>query len=109
MRHFKFEKDKSNRWFVVLPEWEGPHDDLEMVCGADTLCDLKAQGDGEVEFMLETEFFPEWEYKLDFIEEEAGGGWYGLTSANGQHTFKVWLCYVTIFVFGELPKTFYIA
>ena len=30
-----FEKWEDGRWFVVLPDYDGPQEDLEMVDGAD--------------------------------------------------------------------------
>ena len=35
-----FEKWDDGRWFVVLPEYEGMQEDLEMVDGADTFLDF---------------------------------------------------------------------
>ncbi len=37
--------------------------------------------------------------------EESGGGWYIFKS--DLHDMNIWLCHVTKFVFGELPKTIY--
>ena len=34
-----FEKWEDGRWFVVLPEYDGDQEDLEMVDGADTFLD----------------------------------------------------------------------
>ena len=34
-----FEKWEDGRWFVVLPEYDGDQEDLEMVDGADALLD----------------------------------------------------------------------
>ena len=34
-----FVKEKSGRWYIDLPEWEGAHANLEMVAGADLLLD----------------------------------------------------------------------
>ncbi len=55
MRRFRFYKDELNRWYVDLPEWEGDQAELEMVCGADTMLDILAQGDGEVRLTLSLE------------------------------------------------------
>ena len=35
-----FEKWEDGRWFVVLPDYDGDQEDLEMVDGADTLLDF---------------------------------------------------------------------
>jgi len=55
METFKFEKESDNKWYVVLPEWEGEHWELEMVMGADTMLDILAQGESEVYASLSLE------------------------------------------------------
>ena len=35
-----FEKWEDGRWFVILPEYDGEQEDLEMVDGADTFLDF---------------------------------------------------------------------
>lgn len=35
-----FEKWEDGRWFVVMPEYDGDQEDLEMVDGADDLLDF---------------------------------------------------------------------
>ena len=37
MKNLKFEKENDGKWYIILPEWEGAHNELEMVAGADTL------------------------------------------------------------------------
>ena len=106
LTYFKFEKEKSNRWYIVLPEWEGEHDDLEMVLGADTMCDIIAQDENCFEIGLTDEPIPNYRYKLVYNEPEAGGACYYLES--DMFDFPVWLCFVTEFVFGKFPKTIYI-
>ena len=39
MKNLKFEKENDDKWYIVLPEWEGAHNELEMVAGADVLLD----------------------------------------------------------------------
>lgn len=106
MKSFKFEKEIGDRWYVVLPEWTGPKEDLEMVCGADALCEILAQGENSVHVDIDREPFEGYKYKLDFVKHASGGGDYHLTSEF--YDFPVWLCHVTEFVFGDLPKSIYI-
>lgn len=103
--YYTFIKDEDGRWYIDLPEWDGPQEDLEMVMGADTMLDIIAQDQEEVRVSISNTYVPH-KMKLDFIREESGGGMYQLSSTY--HNFEVWLCYVTKFVFGELPKTLYI-
>jgi hypothetical protein len=105
MRRFRFYKDELNRWYVDLPEWEGDQAELEMVCGADTMLDILAQGDGEVRLTLSLEPINDPKLVLHFNREEAGGAWYDLKSDLFE--FEVWLCHVTRWIYGELPKTIY--
>lgn len=105
MNNYTFIKDEQSRWYIDLPEWEGDYEELEMVMGADTMLDIIAQGSDEVHVNISTIELPH-KMKLTFIREESGGGLYQLTSTY--HNFEVWLCHVTKFVFGELPKTLYI-
>ena len=104
MRNFKFQLE-DNRWYVVLPEWEGIKDELEMVCGADTMLDIVAQGESTAYLTISETPIENQRFVLHYKEEEADGGLYLLTSE--MYEFEVWLCHVTKFVFGYLPKTLY--
>lgn len=98
----------QERWYVDLPEWEGSKDDLEMVMGADTLLDIIAQGKESVRVQISNEHFEGWKYRLEFNREEFEGGWYDVSHySNLISPFECWLCYVTKFVFNNLPQTLY--
>ncbi len=105
MKIFKFEKEIDNKWYVVLPEWKGPKDDLEMVMGADTMLDILAQGEDFVYLTLSHKPFENYSFTLNFIGYESEGGIYMLN--HELYNFEIWLCHVTEFVFGELPKVIY--
>jgi hypothetical protein len=108
MRTFKFEKELDNRRYVILPEWEGDKEELEMVCGADTMLEIVAQGDYHVYLTISDKEFDNPRFILTFNRDEAGGAWYDLKS--DLHEFELWLCHVTKFVFdGELPRILYCA
>lgn len=110
MVNFKFEKE-YNRWYVVLPEWTEGKDDLEMVLGADTMLDILSQGENEIDVCISLEPFDGYRFKLDFDFEDGGGAWYHLQNSENfdfKYDFDVWLCKVTIFVFGSLPKNIYV-
>lgn len=107
MNIFKFEKENNGRWYVVLPDWTGSKEDLEMVRGADTMLDIIAQGDFEVYVTISEKEFTSSKFMLSYIQDREGGADYLLTSDLYQ--FEVWLCEVTKFVFGYLPKRLYIA
>lgn len=106
-KYFNFEKDFNGRWYIVLPEWTGPRSDLEMVLGADYMLDILAQGESTVGTMVSLSEYKGYKYELTYDKPEYGGGWYNLKGEYGIE-FPVWLCYVTTFVFGHLPKKIYI-
>lgn len=105
----------ANRWYVHLPDYPGHTDELEMVLGADVLCDMIDTHDiGYITVTVSDKPFDSQfstrEYTLDFV--------YNTTDSTGEQDgadymlreFKlgVWLCNVTKYVFGEFPLTFYI-
>ena len=105
MRDFKFVKEEG-RWFVELDDWQGSRDDLEMVLGADTMLDILAQGEGEVNVTISEEEIP-CDFVLTKKSEDGCGAWYELNSYL--FSFEVWLCPVTEFVFGYYPEKLYIS
>ena len=105
MKTFKFYKTTENRWFVDLPTWEGDIDDLEMVCGADTMLDIIAQGENEINVSFSDKPF-DCDFILTYKNDELGGAMYKLT--HDLYSFNVWLCHVTKFVFNYFPPTIYI-
>ena len=106
MKYFDFQKE-GEKWFVVLPEWTGDKEELEMVSGADIFLDMLAQGDDKVSLSVSTESFDSFQYKLTFVDYADGGGDYHLKSELSE--FPVWLCHVVKFVYGDLPKTLFIS
>jgi|688.fasta_scaffold2199604_1 hypothetical protein len=116
-RRFKFEKELDG-WFVDLPEWEGSKADLAMVMGADTFLDLICEGEWYVWITLSTEPFNGCNvldlthYGTDEVSQVdiEQGAWYKLNSYRGiEFDLDMWLCEVTRFVFGHLPKKIYFA
>ena len=102
---FTFER-YQDRWFIVLPEWEGDKDDLEMVMGADMLLDIMSEDEHQIKVKITTEYFSEYQYHLKFDREEFDGAWYTVDGRFGTN-FECWLYAVTTFVFNEFPKEFY--
>ena len=102
-RKFKFEKEGSD-WYIVLPEWVGEKADLQMVAGADTLLDILAVGYNNIELFISTNDF-EYSKSLSLIESDGDSGTYSFK--DGAVSFSVWLCPVTKFVLGNIPKTIY--
>ena len=111
LRQFKFYKDEGT-WYVDLPEWEGSRADLAMVSGADTMLDIISQGENDIKVLLSTEDF-DGSNKLELLRDapEIGeGSWYLMKTYKGiEYNLELWLCDVTIFVFGEFPKHIYVS
>ena len=107
IKKIKFYKEKTGRWYIDLPEWEGEKEDLEMVLGADDLLNILAEGEDFVYMEIGDEKFPG-ASQMVLVEPgsiEMGGCWY-LIPTIGQIDFnlRIWLCDVTKFVFEKFPE-----
>lgn len=107
-----FNKEGNGNWYVVLPEWPGKKEDLQMVCGADAMLEFLAEGNNQVKCSIATDAFAGADV-LEFVRpatELENGSFYFLKTLRGiEINLEVWLCDVTKFVFGNFPKQIYIA
>ena len=108
-----FYKEENGNWYVSLPEWDGEIEDLQMVGGADTMCDILAQGEetlnvrvlydnpntlsGQPKVVLNKKI------GIDYINGSISGCFYTPTFGITMSLDTVWLCDVTKFVFGYFP------
>lgn len=104
IRTFNFYKEDDGKWYVDLPEWTGPKEDLEMVLGADVLLDILANGYHDVSVKFGDEPF-EGAKILTYDHNEEIDGFYNNDAWHGPST--IWLCHVTQFVFGKYPEKIY--
>lgn len=88
----------ANKWFVVLPEWEGDVEDLQMVCGADLLLECISNGQPIVTIRIVEKSST----RLTLLSIDDYGATYKVDSPYYQG--DVWLCNVTKYVLGEFPK-----
>ncbi len=112
MKKFKFYKEPSGEWYIDLPEWEGAKADLQMVCGADAMLELLAEGRDVVNaYISEDPFEGADELCLIWFNTIIGSGAdYRLKKIKGIEVDKViWLCDVTKYVFGKFPEKIYIS
>ena len=99
-----FEKWEDGRWLVVLPDYDGDQEDLEMVDGADQFLDYFTY-DGlyvTVDVSLEDDY----PVRLKLVAHYEIGGTYQVENLDGFNE-DVWLCNVVHFLFGEHPEEIY--
>lgn len=96
----------AGRWFIHLPVYPGLPDDLEMVMGADTLCErIDTKKTGYITVRVSDEPLNDGELVLNFVENTDDlGAWYKLEKFD----LDVWLCNVTKYVLGYFPQSIYI-
>lgn len=123
--HFVAEVDSTiKRWYYDFKHWGFEHGNLEMVSGADDLCELYANGQNEVTVNIICTEKPQ-SYSTtiydEFIAEPLPKEWtswkdkliwgrnYTHVDPNDENkTMRMWICPVTLFVLGRYPKHIYI-
>lgn len=97
---------KRDRWYIDLPEWQGPRANLEMVAGADDMLEVFAQGQERINVTF-TNYVAE-EIQPDLLLTHQGGGTYNVTilqETQQEFPQQIWLCGVTQFVFqSDYPE-----
>lgn len=110
MKKFRFYKE-GNNWYVDLPDWKGAKSDLLMIGGADTMLDIVSEYTNEVTVFISQEEFQDAD-ELCFVKkaEDVGeGAYYHLEKYKGETMgLSVFLCDVTLFVFGFFPNSLFI-
>ena len=125
---FKAERDSVvKRWYYDFPNWGFSHDNLEMVSGADGLCEKYAEGRDNVTIdiiaskrPLDIDAYKEYdEYRrYEYSEFTLGASYINkvkklYTNEDGSTSTKevittMWICPVTLFVLGRYPRYIYI-
>ena len=100
---FDFERWEDGRWFVILPEWDGDQEDLEMVEGANKMLDSLTT-DGMYSSLDISMEDPEDEdnFTLDIEAHDEDGAFYNVIGCD-KFEGTIWLCNVVHFVFGDHP------
>ena len=99
-----FSKD-STGWYIDLPNWQGSKEDLAMVCGADTLLDeLSNNSDYVIMEACLKKQDSSFLHLRKIKDCDVNGADYEVVSTGD----TLWLCDVTKFVFGKLPKDIFI-
>ena len=108
----QFSHDETG-WYADIPLWPGPRGACAMVCGADTLLDMLAGENARITLRLSLE--PQHlrggnavSGVLDYVRPDGlGDGADYRCSLEDEPEFELWLCGVTEFVFGFMPKRIY--
>lgn len=108
---YNFEKNQEEEWYFQMPSWNGDPEDLQLTEGADLWMDLIAKGSKWVMLEMDVKPFEGADF-LNMVRKRednfGGGAIYSLEQYNGkQANLTLWLCRVTAFVFGEIPKRIY--
>lgn len=108
---FRFYKTAFGKWFIDLPDYGGSIDDLEMVQGADTMLDRVSGYTEQCYLELSDEPFDGADQLvlIEDLTDSIGGGRYILEYYKGEFiNHEMWLCEVTVQVFGGLPIRIYL-
>lgn len=123
--HFIAENDPPiKRWYYDFKHWGFSHNNLEMVAGADDLCELYANGQNNVTVNIKCSEKPlscPTTICDEYISEELPKEWtswkdkliwgrnYTHVDPNDENKItRMWICPVTLFVLGRYPKYIYI-
>ena len=103
-REFRFYKDVNDRWYVDLPEWQGPKWNLEMVDGADVLLNsLKSKHKNDVTIHVSLKHFENANILIKYKDDAYGDGADYKYDVDSQ----LWLCGVTSWYYGSMPERIY--
>ena len=101
-----FEKWEDGRWFVILPEYDGDQEDLEMVDGADLFLDYLMEDGLYVTVDVSLEDTGDYPIMLKLVAHDVIGGTYQVENLEGFNR-EVLLCNVVHFIYGEHPENIY--
>ena len=74
---------RRDRWYIDLPEWQGPRANLEMVMGADVMLDVLSTGNERVNVTFSNHATDEFEAELKLIHLSNGD--YSVTDLTNQY------------------------
>ena len=98
-----FEKWEDGRWFVVLPDYDGDQEDLEMIDGADKLLDILTTDGLYVNLNVSLEEVSGM-FHLQLVKHDEIGATYEVTNHGYFLNKDIWLCNVVHYLFGEHPE-----
>lgn len=101
--------NRDGRWFADVPQYieaGGTEDDCEMVAGADTWLELLSEGKDSISITIADDEVLEEKLHL-YQKDEAGGTYIAHEYKDKDINLVLWLCNVTLFIFGKFPDIFY--
>lgn len=99
----------DDKWYFRYPQYSGPHCDLEMVSGAESLLSQLADDMRIVQMKLSLEhdpLAPMVLHKIEETQDEQGANYQWIDPNHTAHI--IWLCGVMHHVFQGYPETLYI-
>ena len=110
------------RWYYDFKHWGFQKANLEMVAGADKLCDLYAKGNNKltIDIIVSNKPIKKYQRDTDYYDTFVGATYpYGATikdkyiwgrdyTKHNDANVKMWICPVTLFVLGRYPKYIYV-
>lgn len=108
MKTVDFEKLENGKWYVVMDDYEGDHEDLEMVDGADTFLDWISLDNQYASILLYDEKPTIGTYSyMELLNHDIDGATYQVYDCQ-EYNRTVWLCNVAhLFFNGEHPEIIY--
>lgn len=101
--------NRDGRWFADLPayiEAGGTEDDCEMVAGADVWLKLLSKGKDTIFLEISTDAPLQEKLNLYHTDNDENGAYYIAYEYKEESiNHQLWLCAVTMFLFGEYPHT----
>ena len=98
-----FEKWDNGKWYVVLPDYDGDPEDLEMMNGADDLLEFMTDDGMYVNVKVTRDDRASYPIILRMVDHDEIGGTYQVENLEGFNQ-NVWLCNVVHFLYGEHPE-----
>jgi hypothetical protein len=100
---------KENRWFLSLPYRKEANRIMnELIEGTQSLLNTLARGADKLCLTMDTQPF-EGAERLQLVELcDRGGAYYYMDTCNGKRVNKkMWLCDLTLLLFGDMPEGVY--
>lgn len=100
--------ERDGRWFADLPDYieaGGTEEDCEMILGADEWLEKLSCGKNRITLKLST--IPLREELNLYHKDNSGATYIAYRFEEEDVNHVIWLCPVTLFVFGEYPQTIY--